>query len=413
MTVVDHAIGVPARGGRLVWGGRFTPRGLVPEATDGWATDRTDLLARLEGAAELVVLDALSLPWETFRDTDFDIPMVVVLPASCDGGAIREVLGSVVLDRLTPWDTVVESRADVRAQVVSEYGLDPDTVVDPGGDDLDDVVAWLRGRSVDLLDEVHTDLGTYRSQAGDLITGQLAEFGAHQRGVLNMLLALVRPDDVVVDVGAHIGTVAIPLAQRLSDGRVLAIEGHPATAGLLAHNVRENDLADRILVRHQVLGSVAGELVDPRHVGGNTGATAFGTRRRAAGGRSLRTARLDDTWKASGLPAPTIVKVDVEGAEFRVLRGAEAIVDEHPILVLEVSEEQLHANGDGLADLQDWLDDHGFGLFACTGVRNHAGGDWQLTPVGRLAEVADALFDVVAVPPGNTRLDELGLEGTA
>lgn len=45
-----------------------------------------------------------------------------------------------------------------------------------------------------------------RAPADDLITQQLIAFGAHTRNELAMLLTFIDPDDVVVDVGAHIGT---------------------------------------------------------------------------------------------------------------------------------------------------------------------------------------------------------------
>ncbi len=413
MRVVDTPLGRPAGRGRVIWGGRWSASTSLAGARDGWTSDRTDLLAQLDGAAELVVLDALSFPWETMRPRDRDIPLVLALPASLDGPAIERVLGDVVLDHLAPHDVVVDHRAEVRRDLVARHALVADRVLDPGGPDPQDVVALLADRSLARLDEVETELGVFRSQAGDLITRQLREFGAHQRGVLNMLLALVRPDDVIADVGAHIGTLAIPLAQRLVDGHVLALEGHPATAAILAHNVTANGLEERITVRNRLLGEVEGELLDPRLADGNTGGTAFRRRLRAAGGEALATMRLDDVWEQEGLPPPTILKVDVEGAEMRVLGGADDVVATSPILVLEVSQDQLAANGDRVEDLQAWLDGHGFWLLASAGERNHRSGDWELEPLARLQDHPDALFDVVAVPPGSTRLDELGLRGTA
>lgn len=413
MRVVDTSLGRPAGGGRVVWDGRWSGAASVAGARDGWNCDRTDLLAQLDDAAELVVLDALSFPWDTMRPGDLDIPLVLALPASLDAAAIEEVLGEVVLDRLSPHDVVVDHREEVRRDVVARHGLVADRVEDPGGPDPEDVVRWLADRSLARLDEVETELGVFRSQAGDLITRQLREFGAHQRGVLNLLLALVRPDDVIADVGAHIGTLAIPLAQRLVDGHVLALEGHPATAAILAHNVVANGLEERITVRNRLLGEVEGELLDPRLADGNTGGTAFRRRLRAAGGEAVATVRLDDVWEQEGLPPPTILKVDVEGAEMRVLSGAVAVLATSPILVLEVSEDQLAANGDRVEDLQAWLDDHGFRLFASAGERNHRSGDWELRPLARLQDHPDALFDVVAVPPDSSRVDDLGLRGTA
>jgi hypothetical protein len=51
-----------------------------------------------------------------------------------------------------------------------------------------------------------TPWGSLESFAGDLITEQLHDYGAHQRSDLAFLLSLLRPGDTVVDVGAHVGT---------------------------------------------------------------------------------------------------------------------------------------------------------------------------------------------------------------
>ena len=51
----------------------------------------------------------------------------------------------------------------------------------------------------------------------------------------------------------------------------------------------------------------------------------------------VRTSTLDDAWRGRGEPAVTMVKVDVEGSEARVLRGAEAVISTcRPVLSIEV-----------------------------------------------------------------------------
>ena len=55
-------------GARAVWGGRWSPE--VPGALDGWNCDHFALREVLAQAAELVVLDALSFPWDVLRDND-------------------------------------------------------------------------------------------------------------------------------------------------------------------------------------------------------------------------------------------------------------------------------------------------------------------------------------------------------
>ena len=65
--------------------------------------------------------------------------------------------------------------------------------------------------------------------ANDLVTNQIKKFGAHTRPELAFLLSVVDEGDAVFDIGGHIGTFAIPLAQKVGpSGRVLVVEPSPS-----------------------------------------------------------------------------------------------------------------------------------------------------------------------------------------
>lgn len=96
--------------GRVTWAGRDADA--VPGAIDGWNTSREGLLSALAGAEELVVLDALSFPWEQLGAAHRDIPVLLVTPEELDAAAVLDVLGAPVLHHLTPWDRVVASREE-------------------------------------------------------------------------------------------------------------------------------------------------------------------------------------------------------------------------------------------------------------------------------------------------------------
>jgi hypothetical protein len=70
---------------------------------------------------------------------------------------------------------------------------------------------------------VTTPWGSLESFAGDLITDQLNECGAHQRSDLALLLSLLRSGDTAIDVGAHIGTYTIPIARAAQPVRSLPL----------------------------------------------------------------------------------------------------------------------------------------------------------------------------------------------
>ena len=223
------------------------------------------------------------------------------------------------------------------------------------------------------------------------------------------LAALDRlPDDaVIVDAGAHVGEHAIPLA-RDTDRRVVAFEPNGESADRLARNADRNGLGGRSgSGGENGLGGRNGSdgRIDLRRAGvGDANATltfyrstfskcsAFdresATRWGAtiAGTESVPIRRLDDLVEgvdgaapggADPVPPPDAIKVDVEGREAAVLRGAAGTLATHrPLLVVEVHEAGA-ADGDSAggsaadsasAGLREWLAARGYAVEAAEDV---------------------------------------------
>lgn len=403
----------PLVGDRIVWGGRWTPN--VPGALDGWSCDHAALMHAMDRAAELIVLDALSFPWDSMRAKDRAIPLVVALPHEFDGPAIDQVFGPLLLRHLTPFDQLMEHRSEVRAHLSARWGFADEAwlaVDSPGG--AQEVCATLEARSEDRLIDVVTDTGVYRAQKDDLLTHQLHDFGAHQRGTLNVLLALLEPDDVVLDVGAHIGTFTIPLARRLgSSGLVFSVEGMRENRGLLELNVRKNAVEDRVTIVPEVVGAPGGRAYVAEARFGNTGSSVFAPASwRGLGSQDAVT--LDNLMLSfPDLRRTTILKMDIEGAEFDALLGCEALVAAaRPALLLEISPAHLRRRGVSPGAIAQWLVDHDYRLLVVAGERNTRGAAWELRPVERLDETSDVLFDVLALPRESARFDALALRGS-
>ncbi|MBA2724870.1 MAG: FkbM family methyltransferase, partial [Actinobacteria bacterium] len=83
----------------------------------------------------------------------------------------------------------------------------------------------------------------------------IQKFGTHQRSDIALLRALVREGDLILDVGAFIGTMAVPLAKAVgSSGSLIAFEPVPKHAALLRKNLRRNGLIDRSEVVEALIG---------------------------------------------------------------------------------------------------------------------------------------------------------------
>jgi FkbM family methyltransferase len=242
---------------------------------------------------------------------------------------------------------------------------------------------------------VSTPNGGFRAMAGDLITNQLVDFGAHTRNELAMVLEHIGEADVCVDIGAHIGTYAIPIAQKLGPkGRLLAVEGSGAIYELLQANVCENGLIHKIETVQAIVGDGSGRRLRRVDVEGNTGAGYY------VGDEQADLAALDAyaLLCAKGFARPDFIKVDIEGMELVALRSLAPLVSRHrPKLYIEVVAEQLARFGASLADLQAYLSEFDYRFYRNTGERNSSNDRFEKTELRNL-EDGGGFFDLLALP---------------
>lgn len=152
------------------------------------------------------------------------------------------------------------------------------------------------------------------------------------------------------DVGAHIGYYTLLFSRLVGpEGRVVAFEPSPRNLPVLRWHVARNGCAN---VQVEAV-AVSDETGAARFAAG----TGSGTGRLAESGTvEVRTIRLDDYVDAGG-PMPDVLKIDVEGAELAVLRGAVGVLrDARPAILLSTHGADVHRACIGL------LREHGYEL---------------------------------------------------
>jgi FkbM family methyltransferase len=167
-----------------------------------------------------------------------------------------------------------------------------------------------------------------RCRLPDLIPTYLYLFGTWEPDLSALLRRRLRPGDTFIDIGANIGCMSA-LASRLvgPHGVVVAIEPAPRTIAVLQETVAMNDLTNIRLVAAAV-SDRDDEL--PLFVGPSfgTGITTTVARRfllREEG--RVRAATLGSLVTREELATTRLIKIDVEGAEDRVLAGILASID--------------------------------------------------------------------------------------
>ena len=138
--------------------------------------------------------------------------------------------------------------------------------------------------------------------------------GLHEFADMGFLLHFLRPNDLFIDIGANIGSYTV-LASGVVGARSWAVEPDPSTVERLARNVEVNGIDDKVVVYPFALGDREGDV--PFTIGLDT------VNRVAAAGepgtRMVRQRTLDALTEGV---EPTMIKMDVEGYEEIVLKGA-------------------------------------------------------------------------------------------
>lgn len=242
---------------------------------------------------------------------------------------------------------------------------------------------WLYDTTVEVL--LASDLGRCTWVAG-----------CFEPNELTVLARVVRTGDTVVDVGANIGLYTLAAARLVgTEGTVLAIEPSAREHSALLQNLALNSLG-RVRVDDRAVGSEAGRrvlhLADAQHAGQNTlGSVVYGGVS-VVGSEEVAVASLDQIIAEAGLTAVSVLKIDVEGAEHEVLRGALRCLDElRPVILMELQEPSLAALGSSVAEVLGLLEAHGYRVLAYGSADSP-----MLVPLSA-ANRAEAQ-DVVAVP---------------
>lgn len=163
-----------------------------------------------------------------------------------------------------------------------------------------------------------------------------------ERHELELILSLLRPDMTFVDVGANVGLFSIPAAKKLHNGRVLAFEPCSWTYQRLLQNARLNNITNLFPV-HTAVGDRVGEALLQVNISGKDGLNTIG--RPIHGDSQVVTAEnvpigtLDGFLLQHNIPHVDVMKVDVEGAELFVFRGAMRLLSgpNAPLILYESS----------------------------------------------------------------------------
>lgn len=201
----------------------------------------------------------------------------------------------------------------------------------------------------------------YVDPLDDVVSASIIAHGCWERRVHRAVLSLVRPGARVIEVGANIGYYTVTMAAAVGeDGFVTAFEANPRLAAMARNSLALNGLSGRTRVIAKAALDQPGTIdfvVSRSNSGG--GYVSLWADQPYADGEVLKAeaVRLDD----QALGKADLLRIDAEGSEAAILRGAETILRDNAdiVICMEWAPVQI-ASRTSVEDFVAWMRDLGF-----------------------------------------------------
>jgi len=196
--------------------------------------------------------------------------------------------------------------------------------------------------------------------------------GRYEVHVQDAIRAHVRSGETAYDIGANVGFHTLLCAKVVgAGGRVMAFEPFPRNVGILKRHLRMNAI-DNVTVVEAAISESNGQVwfSAPADLHGSMGHIA---EHESSGTICVNTLALD----GSGFPAPSFIKMDVEGHELLALQGMRNILlTSRPVLVIERSPASF-------GEVEKFLAQAGYQSNLLLGDASSRSGDWLSLPLGK------------------------------
>jgi FkbM family methyltransferase len=208
---------------------------------------------------------------------------------------------------------------------------------------------------------------TMRLDPHDLVSTVILATGGWEPETWRALKPHLPVGGTFIDVGAQIGWYSLRAARVVGPtGRVIAVEPNRETLTNLRDNIRAS-VDDKVIVVAPVACSDSeGTMVFYPGPRSNTGASSLSLKNAEEDGPvstsyPVHTRRLDDIVKEAGITRVDAVKIDVQGAELLVLKGAVGTLERYrPVICLELYEPDLESMGTSAQQVIAFMMSHGY-----------------------------------------------------
>jgi len=146
---------------------------------------------------------------------------------------------------------------------------------------------------------------------------------------VDFIVGCLRPSMTFFDIGANVGLFSIPAAKKLTQGTVYAFEPTPLIFQTLVKNARLNNV-ENLRAIHSAVGDRNGEATLQVNVTGKDGLNTIGRPTHdyseVVATETVPILTLDSFVETNAVPRVDLMKIDTEGAELLIFRGARSLL---------------------------------------------------------------------------------------
>lgn len=221
----------------------------------------------------------------------------------------------------------------------------------------DHIITKLKGFPVKLKYDPNTYIGRY-----------IYYRGVFEEQILDKMSELLKPGMTFLDVGANIGLHSVVSASILGKGgKVISIEPQSKVYQQLSENISLNNL-ENITVYKCALGSKSEkrELYQISSTNDGQATLALSTEESPKSVETVEVRPLGEIASEAGVDKIDGVKIDVEGAEFEVLKGASEFFQHHwpSFMLIECIDHHLQRFGSSSQELIEFLTSAGYSVYS-------------------------------------------------
>jgi FkbM family methyltransferase len=215
--------------------------------------------------------------------------------------------------------------------------------------------------------QLYLDLNQYTQ---NLLWEHLSHNLLYEVETLDCISQILKPGDLFLDVGAHIGFISLIASKWVgTQGKVIALEPEASNVARFNQNIHLNRIANIDLLS-MAAGAEAKE-VDFFFNSDNDGGHALWDvarhpqneiSRREKQTRKIRLTTLDRIIQGQAPRSPKLIKIDTEGAELAVVRGAASSLSnlQIPYVICEINRFGMNQMGSTEKELRKFMRDQGY-----------------------------------------------------